>query len=833
MRLGGYPLAPGTFSRREALLKIPNASMPSIQRPIVRRPRALLLANSFRSYVARLVARLLRGRRKVLREPCPLVGFLGLGLVLLLGASCGAGNEVGAPGADAQTGRIRSIQEISDWVTVADPLLGTGQIPKYEAQLDVAREHPEDKAALGDAKEALSVIYLRHGKNEEALALLEESFELAKESGRDEQLLQRLRRSLGVACMRVGEADHCIAMHNPDSCLFPIQAAGVWSQPSGAIRAGEYFLEYLQHDPSDLGVRWLLNVASQVAGTHPDGVPEEFLIPLETFDSDERIGCFQDLAGPMGVDNFSLAGGAIMDDIDGDGYLDIFTTNMAFSGSVHYYHNQGDGRFEDWTERAGLTGQLGGLSCMQGDVDGDGLLDIFILRGAWQGPVYGAQRNSLLRQREDGSFVDVTDRAGLGSAAYPTQAGAFADYDLDGDLDLFIGNESSPCQLFTNDGTGRFEDRAEEAGVMGNSDAVVKGVSWGDYDNDGDPDLYVSCLGKTNHLYRNDGSSGFVDVARALGVDGGDDDLVQLPGDQDAPVLRGRSSILARPYNSKEKHDLTFVSWFWDMDNDGWLDLYVGGFGSPLSDLAAGYLGEPIARRRHLRVYRNNRKGGFDNVTREMGIDAIQLPMGANFGDLNNDGYQDFYLGTGRPGYEYLIPNSMYLNVGGTRFVDVTAAAGVGHLQKGHGVAFGDVDNDGDLDIMAQMGGFFFGDGFRDSFFENPGNDNHWITVQLRGSRKNTFGVGARLRAFLVTPEGERQVHSVAGSGASFGASSLQQELGLGQATRLERLEIQWPAGGLQVIEDLAMDQIIRVTEGEPGFAKMELPMITLGGTGE
>ncbi|MCI0345070.1 MAG: CRTAC1 family protein, partial [Chloroflexi bacterium] len=295
----------------------------------------------------------------------------------------------------------------------------------------------------------------------------------------------------------------------------------------------------------------------------------------------------------------------------------------------------------------------------------------------------------------------------------------------------------------------------------------------------------------------------FREIAHELGVDVGHPD--------EAPHLGNK----------------TFTTWFFDYDNDGWLDLYVGGYGSSLSAWAADYAGLPTTGNR-LRLYKNE-GGRFRNVTREVGLYRILLPMGANYGDVDSDGFPDIFLGTGKPGFEFLIPKMLYRNVSGRRFADVTTEAGVGHLQKGHGVAFGDVDHDGDQDLFAQMGAFYPADAFRDAFYENPGNGNHWITIVLRGVRTNRFGIGARIRADVTTAAGPRSIHALAGAGGSFGGSSLQQEIGLGDAEEIDRLEIWWPASGVrQVLEHVAVDQFVAITEGEPGFQVLERPRIRL-----
>ena len=240
--------------------------------------------------------------------------------------------------------RVLSLQEVCEWVSAADPYVGTDNLEKYEAELEAARANSADARALGDALEGLGETYLRHGKNEQAVALLAEALEVAVTGGRSQAIVQRVRRTLGVAHMRVGETGHCIAMHNPESCLFPIQGSGVWSNPAGAIQAAALFVEFLEHEPDDLGVRWLLNIAHQVSGTHPAGVPPEYLIPLSTFETEQRIGRFSEIAGGLGLDTFNLAGGAIMDDLDGDGWLDLFTSTQSFCETVRYFHNSGEDR---------------------------------------------------------------------------------------------------------------------------------------------------------------------------------------------------------------------------------------------------------------------------------------------------------------------------------------------------------------------------------------------------------------------------------------------------------------------------------------------------------
>jgi hypothetical protein len=496
---------------------------------------------------------------------------------------------------------------------------------------------------------------------------------------------------------------------------------------------------------------------------------------------------------------FQSSGGGIMDDFDGDGLLDIVSSTIDPCKTMTFHRNDGRGGFEDWTARSGLDRQLGGLNVIHADYDNDGDLDLLVLRGGWF-EADGRIRNSLLRNDGGARFVDVTRGAGLADPAYPTQAGNWADYDNDGDLDVYIGNEvdndgsAYPSQLFRNNGDGTFSDVADVAGVR--NERFTKSVAWGDYDNDGDRDLYVSNIGP-NRLYRNNGDGTFTDVAPETGT------------------LRpeGRS----------------FPTWFFDYDNDGWLDLLVADYGAEREQVAAALLGRPTEGG-HPLLYHNLGDGRFEEVSETLGLTAPSLPMGSNFGDLDNDGYLDFYVGTGDPDYESIAPNLMYRNDRGRGFQDVTYSGGFGHLQKGHGVAFGDLDQDGDQDIFEQMGGAYPGDAYPSVLYENPGHGNNWVTLLLVGETSNRSAIGTRIRVAVGGPEGRREIHLVAGSGGPFGGSSLQQEIGLGRASLIEEIELFWPASGLrQRFTSAEPNRVYEIREGRQTLTPIAREAFKLG----
>ena len=224
--------------------------------------------------------------------------------------------------------------------------------------------------------------------------------------------------------------------------------------------------------------------------------------------------------------------------------------------------------------------------------------------------------------------------------------------------------------------------------------------------------------------------------------------------------------------------------------------------------------------------------GGFEEVSERYGLTEPTAAMGSNFGDLDNDGYLDFYLGTGYPDYHSLMPSVMYRNRNGHGFSNVTYAGGFGHLQKGHGVFFADLDNDGDQDVFEQMGGAFPGDGFSNALYENPGFGNHWITVKLEGVRSNRSAIGARIRAVVVDEdEGvRRSIYRHVNSGGSFGGNPLRQTIGLGKASRIERLEVFWPTTGItQTFADLPVDLVIHIVEDEESYSTLGLRTFELG----
>lgn len=690
---------------------------------------------------------------------------------------------------DSHQRMLAVLREVDARTADEHPYLGDGQLRQLAQQLNSLPFNAPVSVRV-KAMFQLAESQLKAGQTEQAVEQLMQCSALLQEEKtmpNVAQIRSFLDKRIAVAYLRLAENRNCVHCRDEDCCIFPIQGGGVHRNKQPARNAVKHLTQCLERNGGDVTAIWLLNVAYMALGEYPDAVPPEWLISEEQYAPRQDFPKFSNIALKLGLNTFSLCGGMIVDDLNGDRWLDVVTSSWDTSGQMRCWLNNGDGTFTENTEEAGLIGLFGGLNMIQADYDNDGDVDILVLRGAWL-KQFGHHPNSLLQNDGHGRFRDVTFDAGLGESYYPTQSAAWADYDNDGDLDLYVANEIGDSELFNNDGLGHFANVARHAGVTGGR--YPKGVVWGDYDNDRYPDLYVSNLKGANFLYHNNRDGTFTDVASKTGV---------------------------------QEPTRSFPAWFWDFNNDGALDLFVAAYWADVNNFAADYLGR-THRAGTDRLYQGDGKGAFHDVTTAMGLANVTLPMGSNFGDVNNDGFLDFYLGTGYPDYAGLMPNRMFRNHQGARFEDVTAAAGLGHLQKGHGVAFADYDHDGDQDIFIEMGGAFPGDAFSDAVFENPGFGNHWVVVRLNGRESNRAGIGARIRAEVTEDGKSRSIYKWVNSGGTFGGSPLRQHIGLGAATRIDRLEIYWPTTDLtQAFTDLEVDRMIVIVEGQEDFQQILL----------
>jgi hypothetical protein len=587
---------------------------------------------------------------------------------------------------------------------------------------------------------------------------------------------------LGMAWLRLGEQLNCLSNPASNVCILPLEGEARHVDQEGARKAMRIFDAILRDFPDDLGSRWLLNLSHLAVGTYPDSVPPKYLIRGIQPRPDVTFPLYHNIAPVVGLAVDGNAGGLVIEDLNGDGHLDLFMTSWFLDQPVKVLLADGKGGYVDAPNGAGLGGITGGLNLAHADYDNDGDADVFLMRGAWLGEG-GQHPSSLLRNRGDGTFDDVTFESGL-YFLHPTPTAAWSDFDRDGDLDLFVGHESGvasggashPSALYRNEGNGRFLEISREVGMT--LDAFVKAASWGDVNDDGLPDLYVSVLFGENRLFMNTG-----------------------PGANGMWRFEERAaqSGVTRPIAS-------FGTWFWDVDQDGRDDILALAYdvrnSGALHDAVAreyvspGKATGPAPLVEASRLYRNRGDGTFEDVTRAWGLeDKVIFAMGSNFGDLDNDGWLDAYIGTGNPDLRSVIPNRMFRSVGGTRFEEVTIEGGFGHIQKGHGTAFADLDRDGDSDIYMVMGGAYQGDRFANVLFENPGwPEAGWVSLTLEGKTANRSAIGARVRVEVVGADGKpRTIHRTVNTGGAFGSGSLTQVIGIGPATRISRVSITWP----------------------------------------
>ncbi len=606
---------------------------------------------------------------------------------------------------------------------------------------------------------------------------------------------------LGLAEFRLGEADkaaerfeNIIQNYRRHSGAY--YYLGVYHLRHGnPEKAVANFKESLRLKPRDPETLWNLWTAYSQLGGYPEDLPEAFKITTSGIWLEERkngrIGApqsstlppfqpttnnyFTNIAPDLKMDKVDGGRGSAWGDYDNDGDLDIVAVGT-YQPHV-LYRNNGDGTFTDVAAQAGVADPRGGWGSLFADYNNDGYPDLYITRGGWS----GAAENTLYRNNGDGTFTDVTHTAGVADPQSSFCA-AWADYDNDGYIDLYIANgvigDGAANVLYHNNGDGTFTNTAEAAGVANTGNSL--GTAWGDYDKDGYIDLHVINYGQSNVLYRNNGNGTFTDVTATAGMDLSVTDA--------------------------------FVTFFLDVDNDADLDLFISNSGSFQAFIAGQITGSATHDSDRQVLYRNNGDGTFTDVTKESGLYHAYGAMGANFGDINSDGYVDIYLATGAPQMGRLERDALFQNNGDGTFTDATVALGLGNIGKGHGVTFGDADADGDVDIYVPVGGAFIGDQWHNLFYQNTGTGNNYLTLKLVGVKSNRDGIGAKVTLNV----GDRTIYREVSGGCGFGSTnSLSLEMGLGKHIKVDTLEIVWPSGQTDTHRNLSVNQKLVVTEGK------------------
>jgi tetratricopeptide (TPR) repeat protein len=553
------------------------------------------------------------------------------------------------------------------------------------------------------------------------------------------------------------------------------------------VEAARMFYEAQQWRKSTVD-QWLLRIAlDQIKGPVPP-LPKDSLFEMEEPKVDPAnppMLAFQDVAQEKGLLRLNGNGTCGWGDIDGDGDQDLIVSG---SGTfVTAYRNDG-GRFSDFTKEVGLSGVPSGYSLNLIDYDNDGALDLFISMNGWNGPM-----KDQLFHNERGKFVDVSKQSGLDDPGSGFVS-LWGDLDNDGWLDVVIANgvlkEGSVPQIYRNNKNGTFTNVTLAAGLNEPASFGAIGLALGDYDKDGRLDIFINGLNDgPNRLYHNDGNWRFTDVTRKAGV-------------------------AQAPHNG-------FVAFFLDYNNDGWPDLLTTSL-APWDIVAEALKQRPKGLHPDAsRLFRNNGNGTFTDVTMEAKLYYPMGTMGAGVADLDNDGHVDLYFGTGDPQITRLEPNRFFRNNGDGTFSDFTRYVGFQRPgNKGHGVGFIDLDEDGDLEVFAQLGGHYPGDYAYNAFYMNQkANRNHWLEVDLRGAKSNRSGIGTQL---TVKAGGLVVYREVKGS-EGFGATSpYRQHFGLGKVATIDSLEIRWPSGIRQMFTAIDADRIIAVAEDEKEWKRVK-----------
>lgn len=653
-----------------------------------------------------------------------------------------------------------------------------GQTIQAAAVIDeVLEEDPQSP----DARLLLAQL----GLDASATMNLHQSRDLCREILRQYPDHYEASSTLLKALVRMGDFDEALTLGQQFMKTYPrdpefhlvTAGAALWGENPAAVEILQRAVDLSLGMYTDrLKFLWLLKLALAPQGAYPADLDERYRFPTPGASHPSIDIKFTDIAVVAGVDKVDRGRGSSWLDYDGDGDLDLFSVGIQVPHSL--YRNDGDGAFQEVAEQLGLADPHGGWGASRADFDNDGDPDLYVTRDAWEG---GAP-NSLYRN-DSGRFVDIAPEAGAADPGASFTA-TWGDYDLDGYLDLYVANgvtgDGGKNSLLHNEKNGTFIDVAPRAGVADPGKTI--GSAFGDYDADGLPDLYSVNISGPNRLYHNEGDGTFTDVAVPAGVH--------------YPLEGG------------------YVTFFFDYNNDGHLDLFVAVMSAFEDVLNSAVEGRAIEPNRPF-LYQNNGDGTFTDVAVPAGLGLSFGTMGIGVGDVDNNGYPDIYLANGGPKMYRLEANTFFLNQGDGSFIDVTEAAGVGNLGKGHGATFADFDYDGDLDLYAGLGGHYDGDIWPNSLYRNDGASGHYLGVETVGTTGNRDGVGARVAAF----SGTHRVYAEMASGYGFGSSNAPiLHLGLGGQSRVDRLEIRWPGGREQRWTDVPADCIIRVTEGEDHY---------------
>ena len=617
--------------------------------------------------------------------------------------------------------------------------------------------------------------------------------------------------------MRWAEEQNCLALlsapdgpgflHGADPsrfCSLPLSTHHRLTQGSAAANL---LLEKLLTDysPQDPVYRWLLNFNFMTWGRFPEDVPAAYRIQTgmvtqfygpnakEALERYEHL-VFRERARDLGVDTLDAGKGVAVEDFDGDGYLDIITGGTF--DPIRYYRNRAGLAFEDVTEGSGLESALQAHIIAAADYDNDGQVDLFVAR-----PFHHFQ---LFRNR-DGTFEDVTVSSGLRHekptpdiATYACIP-AFGDIDNDGDLDLMLAQVGQQFPW--------------SKGLLGRTPMPST--------------LYVNEAGRFTDRTMEFGLLELVRDEMFLSARFGDYDRDGWTDLFLSSFSRGRSVLLKNlggrlfePTTHVFPTVAGFGSAFLDVNHDGRLDLFQA-TQVPAATAIEYWIDGRVPDHNSVSII-VQKEGRFESHPEFFQGGGVAGVMGVSVGDLDNDGCYDFYLGTGNPEPWYVLPNMMFLgnrrgsNCLGT-MTNISMTNGFGNVQKGHGIVFFDFDDDGDQDVYSSLGGMWPSDRWPNQFFVNESSlENHWVKIRLKGRRSNSFGVGSSIRVIAENAAGDRIVRTyLMTNGTGFGSSPYLAHIGLLDASRILEVEVDWPASGCRQSYTATLDDLNVLDESE------------------
>lgn len=572
-----------------------------------------------------------------------------------------------------------------------------------------------------------------------------------------------------------------VAMQN-EGKPFIIWPPSPHDDPQYAQGAMQIYELILTKFPERVDVRWYYNLCHMMVGTYPDAVPADYYLPLDSLSGVASGAVYRDIAADLNINETRNGGPALWLDLDGDHDLDLITCSIDLDESIHVYRKSGSS-YDDITAVSGVNGLAGGSTIAPADIDNDGDLDVFIGRGKHHGS-YGQLPVSLLLNKGDCILEDIAIPSGMSELLSVADAD-WIDYDLDGDLDLFVatennGNLSLP-KLYQNQGDLTFAQVQKEV-LPQIMLKPMRAVEMTQLCSDQRPDLLVTYKSQRPFLW----------------------------SATDTTMRKTPSPMAA--------HQATSTILPVDVDNDGDLDVimlpHTLRMGEATATFASGLLARPPSPTTHL--YINQADTAFVPAHDQLGgLQYVESVYAATYFDADLDGDMDVYVSTGGQEVDELVPNRLFYNDGNGGFSEATITSGTGLISQSYGLAVANIDTDPLPEILINGGGFYEGDHGATVLFDAVGStDNQWLRIKLEGRQDNHFGIGARVAIHCMLGDTTEKVYyHYPDPGHGLSTRQVDLPIGLGQARAIDKVVVDWPIGGRQILTDIEVNQTIIIAQ--------------------